>query len=83
MVSYLPDCDNFVMKSIATIWNGNMCSGIIGISMAGLSGFEVKKNVRYKSSFTNVELSLTPGAEFVCIANQFFSAVSSVHKLFP
>ena len=37
IVSYPPDCGNFVMKSIAIVWNGSECSGVIGI-IAGFRG---------------------------------------------
>ena len=31
MVSYLPDFGSFVMKSIATVWNGSPSDGVMGI----------------------------------------------------
>src|SRR6266702_7399298 len=37
IVSYFPDCGNFVMKSIATVSNGKVCSGVMGI-IAGFRG---------------------------------------------
>jgi hypothetical protein len=37
-VSYLPDFGSFVMKSIATVWNSKVCSGVIG-KIAGFCGF--------------------------------------------
>jgi hypothetical protein len=37
IVLYLPDLGCLVMKSIATVWNGNECSGVIG-KISGLSG---------------------------------------------
>ena len=32
IVLYPPDWGNFVMKSIAMVWNGSECLGVIGIS---------------------------------------------------
>ena len=37
IVSYPPDCGNFVMKSMAMVWNGSECSGVMGI-IAGFRG---------------------------------------------
>jgi hypothetical protein len=35
--SFFPDFGNFVMKSIATVWKGKECSGVMGTN-PGLSG---------------------------------------------
>jgi hypothetical protein len=37
LYSLLPDFGNFVMKSIATVWKGRECSGVMG-TIPGLSG---------------------------------------------
>ena len=37
IVSYLPDLGSFVMKSIATVWNGSPSDGVMGI-IAGFKG---------------------------------------------
>ena len=38
IVSYLPDFGNFVMKSIAIVWNGSLFTGVMG-NIAGFRGW--------------------------------------------
>jgi len=37
IVSYFPDFGNFMIKSIDTVWNSSVCSGVMGI-IAGFKG---------------------------------------------